>query len=188
MPSDRVEKENTAATRRRFVTLALGASAAIFIKPSSVFAALPVARQLSFRHLHTGERVKSVYWEKGRYIPESLREINRLMRDFRTDQVKPMDPRILDILYALSRRVECTNGFTIIGGYRSPTTNSMLREASAGVAKNSLHLKGQAVDLTLPGCSLANLRRAALSLQAGGVGYYPSSDFLHVDCGPVRSW
>jgi uncharacterized protein YcbK (DUF882 family) len=110
------------------------------------------------------------------------------MRDFRTDQVKHMDPRVLDILYALGRTVECTTAFTVIGGYRSPATNEMLREKGSGVAKHSLHLKGQAVDLSLPNCSLRNLHRAALSLQAGGVGYYPSSDFIHVDCGPIRHW
>lgn len=188
MPSDRIVEENALPSRRHFVSLGLGAAAAALVKPTSVFAAIPSARQLSFHHLHTGERLKAVYWEKGRYIPESLREISRLMRDFRTDEVKAMDPRILDILHAVSRKVECSNGFMIIGGYRSPATNDMLRETSAGVAKHSLHLKGQAIDLTLPGCDLSNLHRAALSLQAGGVGYYPSSDFVHVDCGPVRSW
>lgn len=188
MPSAPAAEDQTAASRRKFLTFGLGTAGLTLISSKSAWAAIPRERRLSFHHLHTGERTRTVYWANGRYIPESLREINKLMRDFRTDEVKRMDPRVLDILYGLGRTVECTTAFTVIGGYRSPATNAMLAEVGSGVAKHSLHLKGQAIDLSLPGCSLGDLRRAAMSLRAGGVGYYPSSDFIHIDCGPLRSW
>jgi uncharacterized protein YcbK (DUF882 family) len=188
LSSEQPVKEQTLPSRRKFFAFGLAAATATLISSKQAWAALPSERRLSFHHLHTGERINAVYWADGRYVPESLREIDNLMRDFRTDQVKHMDPRVLDILYALGRTVECTTAFTVIGGYRSPATNAMLREKGSGVAKHSLHLKGQAVDLSLPGCNLSHLHRAALSLEAGGVGYYPSSDFIHVDCGPIRHW
>ncbi|APG27876.1 hypothetical protein A7E78_08535 [Syntrophotalea acetylenivorans] len=146
-------------------------------------------RSLSLYNTHTGEGLKSVvYWADGDYLPEALKDINFLLRDHRTDQVKPMDPKLFDQLYTLNTKLENRKPFQIISGYRSPESNRKLRQASSGVAKKSFHLAGQAADIRLPGCNLSQVRRAALNLRAGGVGYYPKSNFIHVDTGPCRSW
>jgi uncharacterized protein YcbK (DUF882 family) len=143
---------------------------------------------LSFYNTHTGERLKSVYWAAGDYIAESLREINHILRDPRNDQVHDIDPRLLDLLFALRKEIDANQPFHVISGYRSPDTNAFLRAHSSGVAENSLHLVGQAIDIRSPGRTLSNLRKAAMALKGGGVGYYPKSDFVHVDIGRVRYW
>lgn len=146
-------------------------------------------RQLSLLNLHTGERVRAEYWAKGRYLRDGVRELNRLMRDHRTGAVHPMDPKLLDLLHAISRKVGTREPIHIISAYRSPETNAMLRENDgSGVAQFSYHMQGKALDLRVPGMPLRNLHRAALSLRAGGVGYYPDSNFVHVDVGPLRRW
>jgi uncharacterized protein YcbK (DUF882 family) len=131
-----------------------------------------------------------VYRVGDKYLPDSFKQINTVLRDFRTGQVYPMDPRVLDIIYTVHRMTGEQKPFQIISGYRSPKTNQMLRggSASSGVAKKSLHMKGQAIDLRMEGFSTARLRDIAKSLQAGGVGYYSKSDFVHMDSGDVRSW
>jgi uncharacterized protein YcbK (DUF882 family) len=145
-------------------------------------------RRVAFHNLHTGEAVNAVYWEKGAYVPDALSEVNHVLRDFRNGQVHPIDPRLLDLLDTLSARVETRSPFHVISGYRSPQTNAMLRRRSSGVAHNSLHMKGLAIDIRLADVDLPRLHEAALSLSGGGVGYYPASDFVHVDVGPVRRW
>lgn len=145
-------------------------------------------RCLCLHHTHTGESLKTVYWAKGAYLPESLQNINYFLRDYRTHIVHNMDPALIDLLYALSLKLEAKQPFQIISAYRSPTTNASLRKKSRGVAKHSYHTKGQAVDIRLPQISLKNLHLAALSLQRGGVGYYGQSQFVHVDMGPIRKW
>jgi uncharacterized protein YcbK (DUF882 family) len=175
--------------RRR---LLLGGSAAFV---GSVFApaafaaprALP-SRELVLLNLHTGERLKAEYVQNGRYVPSALRAIERLLRDHRTGDTHRIDPRLLDQIHALRRRVGAKAPFHVISGYRSPQSNALLCEASANVAVNSFHCKGQAIDVRLPGVPLQRLRKAALSMKAGGVGYYPADDFVHVDTGPVRRW
>jgi uncharacterized protein YcbK (DUF882 family) len=117
-----------------------------------------------------------------------LREINRILRDHRTGDVHTMDKSLLDLLYLLQTKTGRKDKFHIISGYRSPATNSMLNARSAGVAKRSYHMQGKAVDIRLPGYDLKKLHQAALTLKAGGVGCYPSSNFIHVDVGPARSW
>lgn len=188
MDFDHCRAGGAAFCRRRLLHLGLGASAGLLLGPGRARAARIGGRSLRLEHLHTGERLNATYWENGRYLPDALGEINHLLRDFRTGATARIDPRLLDILYGLGRRLGCTPDFAVIGGYRSPHTNEMLRSRSGGVAKNSYHMKGQAIDLRLNGCRLADLRRAALALRAGGVGYYPGSNFVHVDTGPVRSW
>lgn len=146
-------------------------------------------RSLSLYNTHTSESLKSVvYWADGDYLPEALTDINFLLRDHRTDLVKPIDPKLFDLLYTLSAKLENQKPYQIISGYRSPESNRQLRQKSSGVAKKSFHLAGQAADIRLPGRNLSQLRRAALNLRAGGVGYYPKSGFIHVDTGPRRSW
>lgn len=168
--------------------LGLAAAVAPAFGLSSTARALPVTRELSFYHIHTGETLKAAYFDGGQYQPEALKALDKLMRDWRTDTVHAIDPAIYDQLFALQATVETPGAFHIICGYRSPTTNTMLSERSDGVAKHSLHMDGKALDLNLPGKDLAHLRAAALALGAGGVGYYPASDFIHMDTGRVRHW
>jgi uncharacterized protein YcbK (DUF882 family) len=138
--------------------------------------------------MHTGESLATVYWVKGAYLPEVLEAVDYLFRDHRTDETIPIDPQLLDLLHALRQELECRYSFHIVSGYRSPATNAYLRRHRRGVAQRSLHIEGKAVDLRLPGYDSALLRRAAIELQAGGVGYYPRSDFVHLDVGRIRYW
>lgn len=146
-------------------------------------------RTLSLLNTHTGEQLQDVvYWQRGNYLTDALSDLDYVLRDHRTDEVHPIDPITLDLMAALSRKVNASQPFEIISGYRSPKTNEKLRGETSGVAKNSYHMKGQAVDLRLPGVPLEVVRKAALELRMGGVGYYPKSDFVHLDSGRVRSW
>ncbi|HWA60993.1 MAG TPA: DUF882 domain-containing protein [Caulobacteraceae bacterium] len=145
-------------------------------------------RKLGFDNLHTGETLEVAYWENGTYVPGALAEVNHVLRDFRTGDVHPIEPGLLDLLVLLQGRVEKAERFQVISGYRSPLTNAVLHERSHQVASGSLHMQGKAIDIRLPGVELTHLRDAALSLAVGGVGYYPTSDFVHVDVGRVRRW
>ena len=178
-------------SRRDFIKLGSITTAAAAV-PHMLFARTrashPIEKRLAFYNLHTGERLKTVYWAKGRYVPGALKEINWILRDYRRNKVKPIDLQLLDLLYALDRKLETRQPFHIICGYRSPATNEYLREHCAGVAKHSMHMQAKAVDIRIPGCHLAALQRAALALRDGGVGIYPISDFVHVDVGRVRHW
>ncbi len=174
--------------RRHFLSLAAGSAVALAAAPAIALPRFETRRALSFDNLHTGEKLALVYWTESGYEPEALRRIDWLLRDFRTGQVHPIDPNLLDLLAALNRRLDTPAPYQVISGYRSPETNAMLAEESEGVAKNSLHIQGQAIDLRVPGRHLGLLRRAALSLKGGGVGYYPRSNFVHVDVGRVRHW
>jgi len=175
-------------SRRSLIGLALAGSAATLTRPA--FAALTESgvRRLAFHNLHTGESLVSTYWSGGRYVAEELHNIDRVLRDFRTGEMKPMDPRLMDLLHVLQKNLDTREPFQVISGYRSPGTNEMLRHASDGVAASSLHTVGQAIDIRVPGRGLSAVRRAAMALQQGGVGYYPKSDFVHVDTGRVRFW
>ena len=145
-------------------------------------------KSLSFYNIHTGETLRTTFWAEGVYLPESLEEINNLLRDYRTGAEIAMDPKVLDLMHAVRTKLDSKQPFHIISGYRSPKTNAMLRNTTQGVAKRSLHMEGKAIDLNLPGTDLAMLRKAAMSEKAGGVGYYPASNFVHVDSGRVRHW
>ena len=179
--------------RRRFLGIGAAATAALVASRAQA-AAAPKAtpeRVLSFFNTHTGERLKTAYCCGGSYQPDALKSINHILRDFRANEIKPIDPKLLDLLHELGGTLETDQPFHIISGYRSPLTNSMLRErggAQTGVASHSLHMDGKAIDIRLPGVKLDNLRAAARSLKLGGVGYYPSSNFVHVDTGRVRFW
>jgi uncharacterized protein YcbK (DUF882 family) len=145
-------------------------------------------RKLSFQNLHTGERLRIDYWVEGRYIPEALQTVDHLLRDFRTGDVHPIEPGLLDALSALRGMLDTESDFQVISGYRSPKTNEMLHERGGGVASTSLHMRGMAIDVRLGDRPLPRLREAALRLAAGGVGYYPKSNFVHIDVGRVRRW
>lgn len=170
--------------RRRSVLGGLLA-APFVIRPAE---AASKARGLALKHLHTHETLRATYWRNGTYDKGAWRELNHFLRDWRTDDVIGIDLRSLDIIYAIYGRLGASGGVEVICGYRSPKTNAMLRRNSGGVALKSYHLKGQAVDFRLPGQSLRKTYKAACSLQAGGVGIYSKSQFVHVDTGPVRSW
>ena len=148
----------------------------------------PAERQLAFYNLHTGEKLSTTYWADGDYIAQELQSLNHLLRDHRTGEIQPIDKRLLDLLYVLQQQVHNAGTYHIISGYRSPTTNANLRKHSRGVAKRSLHMQGKAIDIRLPGVELKHLRKAALNLRAGGVGYYPKSNFVHLDTGRPRFW
>ena len=147
------------------------------------------ARSLSFDCYNTGERLKATtYWAEGKYIPGALAEINYALRDDRSGEVFPIEPRVLDLVHQIGKALDTNCHFEMYSGYRSPKTNAMLRKANSEVAAHSLHMEGEAVDITLPGRSLDQVHRTALAMRAGGVGYYPDADFLHVDVGRVRQW
>jgi uncharacterized protein YcbK (DUF882 family) len=168
--------------------LALGGCLCPQVLMGSLCPSLPYEKSLSFYNLHTGEGVRAVYWSEGLYVQEALIEINQILRDFRTGEVKPIDTGLLDLLHSLQELLGSRDTMHVFSGYRSPETNAHLRDSSTGVACRSLHMEGKAADFNLPGCSLKALHKAAVALQAGGVGYYPSSDFVHVDVGRVRYW
>jgi uncharacterized protein YcbK (DUF882 family) len=174
--------------RRRLLGAAGAATLLAWSWPAAAARRLLRPRALAFENLHTGERLKAVYWADGRYVPDALRHIDWLLRDFRTGDVHPIDPGLLDLLADLHARLQTTQPFHIVSGYRSPQTNAMLASLGDGVAQNSLHLEGKAVDIRVPGRRLRHVRAAALSLKRGGVGYYPHSDFVHIDTGRVRLW
>jgi L,D-transpeptidase ErfK/SrfK len=178
-------------TRRRFVKIGALSLASLWL-PGRALAGFRVPgaqeRSLSFYNLHTGESLKAAYWEKGRYLPDALREIWYVLRDFRTGEIKPIDSRLLDLLAALRARLDTREPFDVISGYRSPATNAMLAAHSRGVSPRSLHMRGQAIDIRVPGRALSAVHGAAVSLRGGGVGYYPRPDFVHVDVGRVRYW
>jgi uncharacterized protein YcbK (DUF882 family) len=189
-------KHHRTLHRRSFLGLGVAAAATALVPSRLQAASRPASakapeRILSFFNTHTGERVKVAYCTGGDYQPQALEELNYIMRDFRANAVKPIDPRVYDLLHELGGTLETDQPFHIISGYRSPQTNALLRErggASTGVASHSLHMVGQAIDIRVPGVKLDQLRNAATSLKIGGVGFYPDLNFVHVDVGRVRYW
>jgi len=175
-------------TRRSLLKAGLGA-ALWGMTPSlaSAFTAKET-RSLAFYNTHTSESLQAVYWENGHYNEEVLQHVHHILRDFRTDEVKPIDKKLLDMLAAIHHKMETSQPFEIISGYRSPHTNQMLHEHTQGVATASQHLLGKAIDVRLPGRQLVHLRDMAKSMQQGGVGYYATSNFVHIDTGRVRYW
>jgi len=145
-------------------------------------------RRVGLFNLHTGDRFDEVYWEKGAYLPDAMAEAQRVLRDWRNGEEHVMDPKLFDVLHGVAGKLETRAPFQIISGYRSPQTNAMLHERSDGVASHSQHVLGKASDIRVEGVELANLHKAALSLRAGGVGFYPVSNFVHVDVARVRNW
>lgn len=171
--------------RRHFLGLALSATAMPVVAERQSHR----PRILSFHHRHTGEKVKVTYRVGNAYQRDALQMLNDFMRDFRTDDVVALDPKLFDLLYDLNRRLGHPQGpIEILSAYRSPRTNAMLRRTSRRVARNSLHMQGKAVDIRYPSIPARWVRDSAISLNQGGVGFYPRSDFVHVDTGEVRRW
>jgi uncharacterized protein YcbK (DUF882 family) len=182
--------------RRAFLGLGVAAAAASLVPSradasTSATPAKAPERCLSFFNTHTGERLKSTYCAGGVYQTDALRDLNYILRDFRINEVKPIDTKLFDLLHELGGTLETDQPFHIISGYRSAQTNAMLRErggSTTGVASHSLHMVGQAIDIRVPGVTLPHLRDAAKALKIGGVGFYPALNFVHVDVGRVRYW
>jgi uncharacterized protein YcbK (DUF882 family) len=178
-----------ALDRRRFMQrlgACCGTVASLAATPA--LALVAGARTVSFVHTHTGERLTTRYFDDGNYRPDALLQVNHLLRDFRTGDVFPIDPALLDILFNLQTMADRSSPFEVISGYRSAATNAMLRRGSDGVAQHSMHMQGRAIDVRLEGYSTRGLGELARSWSRGGVGFYPASDFVHVDTGRVRFW
>lgn len=173
--------------RRNFLQCSLGLGA-LSMLPSKMLHAYTEERHIALYNVHTGENLSCCYFANGQYEKGSIKDLNQILRDFRANQPTSMDPKLYDILYTLHTDLGSKEPFHIISGYRSPKTNEKLRKMGRKVAKRSYHLKGKAIDIFLPDVPLKKLHRAALKLKAGGVGYYPHSNFVHIDTGPVRSW
>ncbi len=185
-----MNKSKNKITRRQFLCNTAGIALAVSL-PESLYAAVtpvPAYKELSLYNLHTEEKLALRYFEQGSYVTGALREISYLLRDHRTGDVLAMDPMLLDLLYDLKGVLATEQPIQVISGYRSPKTNALLHQHSQGVATKSLHMQGKAIDIRIPGISSATIRKAAMSLAQGGVGYYPSSGFVHVDTGSVRAW
>lgn len=178
--------------RRRWLghALGLGGGALLAAVPQATrAAALPAERHIAMSHLHTRERIATVYAVEHRFVPAALGSLNVFLRDHYNGEVGDMDPRLYDLLTGVRRLLGVEAPYEIISGYRSPHTNEHLRTTrGGGVARRSLHMDGRAVDVRLPGVPLSDLRDAAISLKAGGVGFYPGENFVHIDTGRVRHW
>jgi len=187
-------------SRRAFISASTGlmvaAGASSFAIPAFAKVAAPSligikqtnCRTLVVQCVRSGERLTADYWVEGRYVDDEMARINKALRDVRTGEVHAIDPKLLDLVHRLGRDVDARSGIQVISGYRSPATNAMLNKKSSGVAVKSLHMKGQAMDLLVQGRPLKQVHEAALKLGLGGVGFYPKSNFVHVDTGRVRRW
>ncbi|WP_292040813.1 DUF882 domain-containing protein [Massilia sp. UBA6681] len=176
--------------RRAFLKSSLLLAAPTLSIPALAKTAQPATgeRVLRLYNTHTGEKLKSTFWAEGEFIPDAMKDINKVLRDHRNNKVAQMDPELLLLLTQLNDKLENNRELHIISGYRSPESNAKLHAASGGVAKRSLHMDAKAIDIRLPGKDLKMLHKAAMSLKGGGVGYYASSQFVHMDTGRVRYW
>ncbi len=145
-------------------------------------------KELAFYNLHTDEKLRVTYWKNGAFDQSALSRINHILRDFRSGDVYPISANLIDLLHDLQTKLQTDSTIEIISGYRSPQTNAMLVNNSDGVARRSYHMQGLATDIRMPSVSLRRIQTAALFMKRGGVGFYPKSDFVHVDVGPVRHW
>ena len=177
---------SSSLSRRRLLGAAVAVTVVGLVNPAPAISYAP--RSISLYNTHTGEWLRTVYWADGHYIREAVRDINWILRDHHSDEMRPMDAGVLDVLGMIRERLDTNEPFLVVSGYRSPATNRTMYLRHEGVAKHSYHIKGMAVDLRSERRSLGQVRDAALDVQCGGVGYYPRSGFVHVDCGPIRRW
>lgn len=185
-----VSDANVFNPQRRLFTAGLGMGLGALACGSAPALALLEApeRRLRLANAHTWEKLDIVYWADGEYIPESMAEINHLMRDHRANRAKAMDVDLIDQLFTLVSLLETKERVHILSGYRTPETNARLRKYSSGVAKYSLHMEARALDINIPTVRSKTIQRSAIAMKAGGVGYYPGPGFVHIDTGEVRSW
>lgn len=188
------DKQNTiipVIKRRLFLKLGLLTAASGLFPLKSIAAVgelFSEERRLDIFNLHTKEYLQAVYWKDGKYIPDALFSINYIFRDHYCGAVKPIDKKLLDLLFSLQTRLGSDEPFYLISGYRTRKTNAFLKKQKRRVSKNSLHIYGKAADIRMPNTKLKLVRRAAYELKTGGVGYYPRANFLHIDVGKVRYW
>ncbi len=176
-------------SRRAALAGAMSFAVTAAVLPNRVWAAAPdTLRRINIYSPRTDERLDAIYYVRGRYVPEVMQDLNRIMRDVRADESRQMDPRLIDILSAAQTLIGHDRPFSVISGFRSQRTNDMLRKNSSGVAKKSYHLKGMAADLRMEGVNVDLLQRAGKHIGGGGVGVYTRSNFVHFDTGPVRTW
>lgn len=202
VPKEQLENiKNNLVSRRKFLkTLGVGATAGagMLAMPKPAAALIPTPgkkpfipprdQRLFLKNVHTNEELDIVFWSRGHYLPGSLKQLNYFLRDFRTGDVINIDPSLLTAVSKFYEILGTENPLQIVSGYRSPKTNRMLQRSGTGVSKNSYHIKGMAMDISIPTFRLSHLRNVAKSLKVGGVGYYPKSHFIHMDTGPVRYW
>ncbi len=177
--------------RRTFLKWGISALATGLVSSPALALVPPLAPKyqvLSFYNIHTKEVLETCYRKNGKLVFYGLKQIDHIMRDHRTREIKPVDPQLLDLLHRIVSVTQPHAPINIISGYRSPRTNAALRKITTGVARKSLHMQGRAIDIRIPGHPTYFLRELAIKLKAGGVGYYPKSDFVHLDTGRVRTW
>ena len=178
-------------SRRHFLKTA-GTIATFLASPAALAKTqkLTGSRTIALHNLHTEEKIKIDYWIDGKYQPEALARIDLVLRDHRANEICSMDPKLIDILHSIQQRTigSSAKHVEVVSAYRSPTTNSDMRRYKRGVAKNSFHTVGQAVDIRVPGFSTRDVYRAALDLKEGGIGYYGRAGFVHLDTGKYRTW
>jgi uncharacterized protein YcbK (DUF882 family) len=175
-------------TRRTLLKFGAVALACASTPALAAMPRLQGARLLAFHNLHTGEKLRTTYWKDGKYDRAACARIDHILRDHYSGDEHPIDLRLMDLLFDLQARLRSDSAIEIISGYRSPRTNLMLASASDGVAKRSYHTRGMAIDIRLPGTPLPQIHNVALAMRRGGVGYYPDSQFVHIDVGPLRRW
>lgn len=184
--------DDAGTSRRRllgaFASVAIITAAPVYANAASFLRRAGDVRRVNMRNQRTGETIDTIYWIEGEYIRPALEEINYFMRDWRQDEVISYDRRNIDIIAASHHLMETSEPFTLLSGYRSPTTNAMLRSRSRAVASNSYHMRGMAADLRLKSRSVSQMNAAAVACNSGGVGKYSGSNFVHMDCGPIRTW
>jgi len=193
MSESRIESgaERSRVSRRRFCRntgIALAAAAAAPLWATDLVASDLAFRDISLNNLHTGESLAIEYVQRNEYVSDALLAIDHVLRDHYNGAVHPIDPKLIDILHAVARETGTRSPFRVISGYRSPETNEKLRRRGGGVARNSMHLEGKAIDIRLDDVDTTEIRDVGLALKRGGVGYYRKSDFVHLDTGRVRRW
>lgn len=191
-PSTETTNSNNVCNRRDVLQMASALTAGAFLSCGMIKPAMAIpsggAHRVYFRNTHTGESFNGVYRVGNKYLPEAFDQISYTLRDSRNGEIFPMDPRVIDILYVVQRMMGSTQPFQVLSGYRSPKTNAMLARVSYGVARHSLHMTGQAIDVRMESGITSRIRNHAVGLHAGGVGYYPRSNFVHLDSGLYRTW
>ena len=182
--------ENPLLSRRSFLLTSaqIAIGLAVVSVPGIGAATVPKKRSLTLLHTHNNQHLEVTYAWGDKYNPFALAKINKFLRDYKTGQAYPIDPRLLDILWAIQREMGRKGVYEVISGYRSPQTNGRMWHKGAGVAKNSLHMQGKAIDIRFPGISTSQIHQCAVAMERGGVGYYPKSDFVHLDTGEFRTW
>lgn len=186
--SDQHVLDHHTFSRRRLLQIGLGVAAGLMMPNAFANLLKQPERKLSLFNLHTGESINATYWAEGQYQTTELKAIDQILRDFRTGDVHKIDTVLIELLNLIHHKTGVKQAFHVISGYRSPKTNATLNKNTTGVAKKSLHMQGKAIDIRLPEYNLSDLRDIALNLKAGGVGFYPESNFIHVDTGRVRHW